>query len=47
MRLATEMIMTYNPDIQITIAGGGSGAGIKQVGEGIVDIGQFLQKSHG
>ena len=34
-----KRIMTANPDIQITIAGGGSGAGIKQVGEGLVNIG--------
>ena len=31
--------MTLNPDIRITIAGGGSGVGIKQVGEGLIDIG--------
>jgi len=36
---AAKRIMRFNPDIQITIAGGGSGAGIKQVGEGLVDIG--------
>ncbi len=39
MKAAAQAIMTANPDIQITIAGGGSGAGIKQVGEGLVDIG--------
>lgn len=39
MKAAAQEIMTFNPDIQITIAGGGSGAGIKQVGEGLVDIG--------
>lgn len=39
MKAAAREIVTYNPEIQITIAGGGSGAGIKQVGEGLVDIG--------
>lgn len=39
MKEAAKRIMTVNPDLQITIAGGGSGAGIKQVGEGLVDIG--------
>ncbi|MBI9088792.1 MAG: phosphate ABC transporter substrate-binding protein [Desulfobacterium sp.] len=36
---AAKQIMTLNPNIRITIAGGGSGAGIKQVGEGLIDIG--------
>jgi len=36
--LATE-IMKATPKIRISIAGGGSGLGIKQVGEGIVAIG--------
>ena len=39
MKEAARQIMTANPDISISIAGGGSGVGIKQVGEGIVDIG--------
>lgn len=39
MREAARRIMRFNPDIRIIIAGGGSGAGIKQVGEGLVDIG--------
>ena len=39
MKEAAKRIMTANPDIQISIAGGGSGVGIKQVGEGLVDIG--------
>jgi phosphate transport system substrate-binding protein len=39
MKEAAKQIMTANPDISISIAGGGSGVGIKQVGEGIVDIG--------
>ena len=41
---AAKQIMTANPDIQITIAGGGSGVGIKQVGEGLVDIGNSGRK---
>ncbi len=39
MKAAAEQIMSANPNIQISIAGGGSGVGIKQVGEGLVDIG--------
>lgn len=41
---AAKHIMTYNPDIQISIAGGGSGVGIKQVGEGLIDIGNSGRK---
>ncbi len=44
MKAAAKRIMTYNNDIQITIAGGGSGAGIKQVGEGLVNIGNSGRK---
>lgn len=39
MKTVAENIMKANRDIQISIAGGGSGVGIKQVGEGLVDIG--------
>ncbi len=39
MQEAAKRIMIFNNDIQISIAGGGSGVGIKQVGEGLVDIG--------
>jgi len=41
---AAKRIMTYNPAIQISIAGGGSGVGIKQVGEGLIDIGNSGRK---
>jgi len=39
MKEVAKQIMTVNPEIQISIAGGGSGVGIKQVGEGLIDIG--------
>lgn len=39
MKGAAKQIMTYNPDIRITVAGGGSGAGVQKVGEGLVQIG--------
>ncbi len=44
MKEAARRIMTANPDIRISIAGGGSGVGIKQVGEGLVDIGNSGRK---
>ena len=44
MKEAAKRIMTFNDDIQIIIAGGGSGVGIKQVGEGLVDIGNSGRK---
>jgi len=44
MKEAAKRIMTFNPDIQISIAGGGSGVGIKQVGDGLVDIGNSGRK---
>lgn len=44
MKLAAQKIMTDNPYIKISIAGGGSGVGIKQVGEGLVDIGNSGRK---
>ncbi|MBU0992068.1 MAG: phosphate ABC transporter substrate-binding protein [Proteobacteria bacterium] len=44
MKEVAEEIMTHNPDIHISIAGGGSGVGIKQVGEGLVDIGNSGRK---
>jgi phosphate transport system substrate-binding protein len=39
MKEAAARIMGSHPGIHISIAGGGSGAGIKQVGEALVDIG--------
>jgi len=45
IREAAERIMRFNPDIRISVAGGGSGAGIKQVGEGLVDIGNSGRKA--
>ena len=39
MQEAAKRIMTANPDIRITVAGGGSGVGVKQAGEGLVEIG--------
>ncbi len=42
---AAKLIMESNADIQISIAGGGSGAGIKQVGEGLIDIGNSGRKA--
>lgn len=44
MKMAAERIMTANSHIVISIAGGGSGVGIKQVGEGLVDIGNSGRK---
>ncbi|MFP7756273.1 phosphate ABC transporter substrate-binding protein [Thermodesulfobacteriota bacterium B35] len=39
MKEAARRIMSFNPDIRISIAGGGSGLGIRQAGEGLIDIG--------
>jgi phosphate transport system substrate-binding protein len=47
MKEAARRIMAFNPAIQITIAGGGSGVGIKQAGEGLADIGNTGRKPTG
>lgn len=39
MNEAAKRIMTQFPDIQISVAGGGSGIGVQKVGEGLVAIG--------
>ena len=39
MKEAAKRIMQANPDIRITVAGGGSGAGVQKVGEGLAQIG--------
>lgn len=39
MKEAAKQIMTANHDIRITVTGGGSGAGVQKVGEGLVQIG--------
>jgi phosphate transport system substrate-binding protein len=45
MKEAAKRIMTQNKDIVVTVAGGGSGVGIKQVGEGLVNIGNSGRKA--
>ncbi len=44
MKEAAKQIINFNPKIHISIAGGGSGLGIKQAGEGLVDIGNAGRK---
>jgi phosphate transport system substrate-binding protein len=44
MKVAAQKIMMSHAGIKISIAGGGSGVGIKQVGEGLVDIGNSGRK---
>ncbi len=39
MKEAAKRIMEANPEIRITVAGGGSGVGVQKVGEGLVQIG--------
>ena len=39
MKKAAQNIMSAYPDIRITVVGGGSGVGVKQVGEGLAGIG--------
>ena len=45
MKAVAKEITTINPNIKIAIAGGGSGVGIKKVGEGLVDIGNAGRKA--
>ena len=45
MKIVSAEISNSNPDIKIAIAGGGSGVGIKKVGEGLVDIGNAGRKA--
>lgn len=44
MEKAAKLVMESNAQIRIAIAGGGSGVGIKQVGEGMIDIGNSGRK---
>ena len=39
MNEAAKRIQTVNPDIRITVEGGGTGVGVQKAGEGLVDIG--------
>ena len=39
MKAAAKDIMGANPEIRITVTGGGSGVGVQKVGEGLVQIG--------
>lgn len=39
MNEAAKRVMTFNPKIRITVAGGGTGIGVQKAGEGLVDIG--------
>ena len=41
----SKRIMKKNSNIRITIGGGGSGVGIKKVGEGLIDIGNSGRKA--
>jgi len=45
MKTVAEEIHTVAPNLKIAIAGGGSGVGIKKVGEGLVDIGNAGRKA--
>lgn len=39
MKMAAQQIMQANPNVRITVAGGGSGVGVKMVNEGLAQIG--------
>jgi phosphate transport system substrate-binding protein len=45
MKIISEEVAQAAPDLKIAIAGGGSGVGIKKVGEGLVDIGNAGRKA--
>ncbi|WP_419785475.1 phosphate ABC transporter substrate-binding protein [Pseudodesulfovibrio sp.] len=45
MEKAARNVMTANPDIRVSVAGGGSGVGIQKVGEGLVNIGNSGRKA--
>jgi len=45
MKAVAAEITKAHPDVKIAIAGGGSGVGIKKVGEGLVDIGNAGRKA--
>jgi phosphate transport system substrate-binding protein len=39
MKQAAEDFMKANPNVNVTVAGGGSGTGLQQIADGVVDIG--------
>ena len=45
MKIIAKEIAKVAPNLKIAIAGGGSGVGIKKVGEGLVDIGNAGRKA--
>ena len=45
MKIVSTEISKVAPELKIAIAGGGSGVGIKKVGEGLVDIGNAGRKA--
>jgi len=45
MKIVSREIAKVTPELKIAIAGGGSGVGIKKVGEGLVDIGNAGRKA--
>ena len=45
MKIVSAEIAKVAPELKIAIAGGGSGVGIKKVGEGLVDIGNAGRKA--
>lgn len=45
MKGAAKQIMAANPDIRITVAGGGSGVGVQKAGKGLAQIGNTAGRS--